>query len=70
MLFIGEQIGAGLQGAPRSVERVGFAAMVPACGHLDPAPPALIESIARQKDHMKRVHHRHRVGQLFGAWRS
>jgi hypothetical protein len=55
-----------VQGAPRSVERVGIAAPVPAGGQLDPAP-ALIEGVAGQPDHVEGIHHRHRVGQCFSG---
>jgi hypothetical protein len=54
MLLVGEQIGPSVQGPPRTVERVGLAAAVPAGVQLYPAP-AFIECIAGQTDCMEGV---------------
>ncbi|AFP37839.1 hypothetical protein MSMEI_1366 [Mycolicibacterium smegmatis MC2 155] len=65
-LAVGEQVGPGVQGASRSVERVGAAAAVPAGGQLH-AASALVEGVAGQADHVEGVHHRGRVRQFFGG---
>lgn len=64
-LLVGEQISVGVQGAPRPVERVGGAAAVPAGVQLDAA--AFVEGVAGETDHMEGIHHRRRLGELFGG---
>ena len=61
LLFVGEQIGTSLQGAPAGVERIGLAAAVPAGVQLDPTP-AFVEGVAGQSHHVERVHHCRRPG--------
>jgi len=66
LLLVGEQVRSGVQGPPRGVERVALAAPVPVNGLLDPAT-ALIQRIPGEAHHVKRVHHRHGVGQFLGG---
>ena len=66
MLLLGEQRGAGVEGAPRGIERVALAAAVPAGDLLD-AAAALVQSIAGQAHDLERVHHRDRVGQFLAG---
>ncbi|EID15889.1 hypothetical protein MXEN_05420 [Mycobacterium xenopi RIVM700367] len=60
-MFVGEQVGSGLQGSSARVERVGLAAPVPVGGQLD-AASAFVEGVAGQPDHVKGVDHRGRLG--------
>jgi hypothetical protein len=55
-----------VQGAPRGIERVALAAVVPTGGLLD-AAAALVQSIAGQAHDVERVHHRDRVGQFLAV---
>ncbi len=55
LLFVSEQVRAGVQGPSCAVERVGFAAAVPAGGPLDTAT-APVQRLAGQANHMERVH--------------
>ena len=66
LLGVGEQVGAGVQDPPRTVERVVLAAAVPVDGLLDPAA-ALVQRVAGQPHNMERVHHRSSGGELFGG---
>ena len=47
VLLVGEQVGAGVQGPPGSVERVILTVSVPVDGVLDP-PTATVQGIAGQ----------------------
>src|SRR5690606_23908815 len=60
------QPGAGVQRATCGVERVALVATVTMNSLLDPTP-ATVQSVAGQAHHMKRVHHRDRVGELLGS---
>ena len=68
-MAVGEQVGAGVQGAAGAVERVGAAAAVAVQVLLDPTPAA-VQSVAGEPDDVEGVHHRRRLGQLVGWWRS
>lgn len=63
VLAVGEEVGAGVQGPPRPVERIGCSAPVPVQGLLNTSA-ALIEGVAGEPDHVEGVHHGHRVGKL------
>ena len=65
LLLVGEQVGAGVQGAAGGVQRVTGPASVSVKVLLDPAA-ALVEGVAGEADDVEGVHHRDRVGQLFG----
>jgi len=65
-LLVGEQACAGVQGSPRSVQRVVAATTMPMQVALDP-PPALIQRITGQPHHVERVHHGDSVRELFGG---
>ena len=66
VLFVGEQAGAGVQGAPRLVERVALVTAVAVDRKLDPASAA-VEGVAGQADHVEGIHHCGRVGQFLGG---
>jgi hypothetical protein len=53
-LLVGEQVCAGVEGAPRAVERVALVAAVSTGGLLDPAS-ALIECLAGQACDMEGI---------------
>ena len=61
-LTVGEEVGAGVQGAAGSVERVAFAAAVAGGGLLNPAA-CLIEGVPGEADHVERV----RTGTAVGS---
>lgn len=61
LLGLGEQVGAGVQGASRGIQWIAGAASVPVGGLLDPAP-ALIQGVACQTDDVEGVQHRHSLG--------
>jgi hypothetical protein len=65
-LLVGKQVGSGVQGPPRGVERVVLAATVAAAVLLD-AAAALVQRVAGQADHVEGVHDRDGVGELFGG---
>ncbi len=65
-LLVGEQVGAGVQGPARGVERVALVAAVTDDLELD-APAALIERVPAQAHHVEGIHHRHRGRELFGG---
>ena len=58
-------IGAAAQDPADAIQRVAGAAAVPGLGVLDPAAH-VIERGQGEPDHVKRVQHPHRVGQLAG----
>ena len=64
-LLLGEEARAGVEGAADPVERVAGVTAVPECVLLD-ALPGPVERVAGQADDVERVHHRDRVGELFG----
>jgi hypothetical protein len=66
VLCAGEEVGAGVQGAPGPVQRVVGAAAVTVDGLLD-AAPAAVQGVAGEADDMERVHHRCRVGEFLGG---
>ena len=66
LLAVGEQVGAGVQGAAGAVERVVLAAAVAVQVLLDPTPAA-VQRVAGEADDVEGVHHRRRLGQLFGG---
>ena len=66
LLFVGEQVDAGVQGAAGPVERIVRAAAVAVDDLLDPAA-APVQGVAGEADHVERVHHRDGVGQLLGG---
>ena len=66
LLFVGEQVDAGVQGAAGPVERIVRAAAVAVDDLLDPAA-APVEGVAGEADDVERVHHRDSVGQLLGG---
>ena len=66
VLPVGEEVGAGVQGAAGPVERVVLAAAVSVQVLLDPAP-APVERVAGEADDVEGVHHRRRCRQLFGG---
>ena len=57
---------AGVQGPPGPVQRVAGAAAVAVQVLLDPAPAA-VQRVAGQAHDVEGIHHRDRVGQLFGG---
>jgi hypothetical protein len=65
-LLVGEQIGAGVQGPAGGVERIVLPAAV-AVEVLLHAAPTPVKGVAGEADDVKGVHHRGRVGQLFGG---
>ena len=65
-LSFGEQVGAGVQGPPSGVPRVVLEAAVPVQVLLDPAA-AGVQGVAGEADDVEGIHHRDRVGQLFGG---
>ena len=60
-LSVGEQVGAGVQGPPGPVERIGGAAAVAVELLLDPAA-ASVQRVAGQADDVEGVHYRDGVG--------
>jgi hypothetical protein len=66
LLFVGEQVGAGVQGAAGPVERIVGAAAVAVDDLLDPAA-TLVQGIAGEADDVEGVHHRNSVGQFLGG---
>ena len=60
------EVGAGVQGAARRVERVTGAASVSVDGLLD-ASPASVEGVAGEADHVEGIHDGGRVGQFLGG---
>ena len=61
LLLVGEQVGTGVQGPPRTVEGVAGAAAVPAGVLLD-AASALVQGVTSQTHHMEGVHDHNGVG--------
>ena len=59
-LLLGEQCGAGVQGAPRGMERVALAAAVPTGGLLD-AAAALVRRTGAVADRRQVDDHAYRV---------
>lgn len=66
-LLVGEQIGAGIRGAPRSVERVGAAIAVSSGGQLNPAGTRRGRCRPAGPRGREGIHHCRRVGQPFGC---
>ena len=66
LLFVGEQVDTGVEGAAGPVERIVGAAAVAVDDLLDPAA-APVEGVAGEADDVERVHHRDGVGQLLGG---
>jgi len=65
-LFLGEQVGAGVQGPPGGEQWITAAAAMAVQFLLD-ALAALVEGFAGQTHDVERVHHGNRVGELFGG---
>ena len=65
-LFVGEQVGAGMQGPPGPVERIGRAASMPVQLLLDSAA-AQVQRVAGQTDDVEGVHHGDSVRDFLGG---
>lgn len=65
-LLVGEQPGAGVQGASRDVERVALVAAVAMDGLLDPAATP-VQCVAGQADDVEGVHDRDGVGKFLAG---
>jgi len=65
LLFVGEQVGTGVQGSPRSEQGIGLSAAVASSALLDPTT-AFVQGVAGEPDDVEGVHDCDGVGKLFG----